>query len=76
MNLINKIENIYPCLYLLGTGGPDGPLPLMVLLVPIEKDVNTLILFVKYTSLRALGIIPHFARLGAGGSTGPLVPMI
>ena len=63
MYLINRIENIYPSLYWLDTGGPDGPLPPMVQLVPIEKDVDPLIVFVKCTSLRALGIIPHVAWL-------------
>ena len=49
MYLINRIENIYPRLYWLDTGGPDGPLPPMVQLVPIEKDVDPLIVFVKGT---------------------------
>ena len=70
--LINRIENIYPCLYWLDTGGPDGPLPPMVQLVPIEKDVDPLIVFLKCTSLRALGIIPHFARLSTRGFHRPI----
>lgn len=68
----NRIENIYPCLYWLDTGGPDGPLPPMVQLIPIEKDVDPLIVFVKCTSLRALGIIPHVAQLGTGGFHRPI----
>ena len=68
MYLINGIENIYPCLFWLDSGGPDGPLlPPMVQLVPVEKDVVPLIVFVKCTSLRALGITPHVTRLGTGG---------
>lgn len=72
MYLINRIENIYTRLYWLDTDGPDGPLPPMVQLVPIEKDVDPLIVFVKCTSLRALGIIPHVSRLGTGGFHRPI----
>ena len=70
--LINRIENIYPCLYWLDTGGADGPLPPMVQLVPTEKDVDPLIVFVKCTSLKALDITPHVARLGTGGFHRPI----
>ena len=72
MYLIDRIENIYPRLYWLDTGGPNGLLPPMVQLVPIEKDVDPLIVFLKCSSLRALGIIPHVSRMGTGGFHLPI----